>query len=465
MESKEASLDPPVQAAEVPIGSGEKLHKKFGTDILASFSGEIFLFLAALLLGILTARFLGADGKGRFNVIYYAVGLLSTICSLRFQIAITYYLSKKKELLGEVVVTGLIVGVFATGGVLLFTTAFPQFFKQYLVRGIEVQIYVLGLLGASVFLWSLIIALLAGLQHFRTRAIFMGSSYVLKSVQVIVSLGLFHQDLNGLLMTMGMVEVAVYAIVIVYLLRGVKVYRVNLTAFVEMLKYAVASFPGTISDLITLRIDVFFVNFFSGASQVGLYTVSISIANMLLYIPTAVKSVLMPFIASQGSREITPGLSRLLILILSILSVGLIPVVWIGLIPFYGVEFGFSRFLFLVLLPGSICWAIFSLLSADLEGRGLPWKASTISMATAATTILLDMILIPSSGALGAALASTISYALAMLLAVILYRRITGVRVGSMLFPRGEDIRLVIHFASQLLARARETRTNYDPER
>jgi O-antigen/teichoic acid export membrane protein len=442
----------------------QESEKKLGADILASFAGEIFLFVASLLLGILTARFLGADGKGRFNVIYYAVSLLSTVFSLRIQRSITYTLSKNKDLLGEIIATAFLVGITAILCVGLFSIIFHNIFYQYLVHDIEVQLYILVILSASVYLWNLLIALFAGLQQFKTRSIFMGSSYLLKSGLVILSLGFLHRDLNHLFLVTGTVETVVYTIMILYLLPRQKWRRISPGVFQGMMSYSIASFPGMVSDLITLRIDVFFVNFFAGASQVGIYTVAISIANILLYVPTAVKSVLMPYIASQGSKEITPKLSRLLILIQSVLSVGLIPVVWFIVKPFFGDEFGFSRILFLVLLPGSTFWAIFGLLTSDLEGRGLPWKASSISMASALATIILDIALIPVWGALGAALASTITYAISMLLAVVLYQRITGVRMNSILIPRSTDIRLLSNLFIRLLARVSRARADLDPE-
>jgi O-antigen/teichoic acid export membrane protein len=433
---------------------------KITSDIFASVAGEIFLFLASFLLGILTARFLGADGKGRFNVVYYAVSLLTTIFSLRFQRSFTYFLSKKKDLLGEVIFTSFFVGIIAFSCVELFAVVFHNFFFQTLIHGINLQLLILGLLCVSDYLWNLLIALLAGLQLFKSRAIFMGVSYLLKSALVMISIRILQRDLNFLFFLMGVVETIAYSLVIIFLLPRTRSFRINLHTFMDMLKYSIASFPGMVSDLVTLRIDVFFVNFFAGAVQVGVYTVAISIANMFLYIPKATRNVLMPYIANQGSKDMTTRLSRLNVLILSFATLIIIPIVWVALLPIYGVEFSFSRILFLVLLPGTIFWGVFSLLSSDLEGRGLPWKASVISIMSAIATITLDIVFIPSMGALGAAMASTVTYALSMLLAVIVYRRITGVKASTILIPNTTDVRLLRNALSRIFFNLKTVRFN-----
>jgi O-antigen/teichoic acid export membrane protein len=470
--AKVSSIDEGIPAVDLSMQEAGGLvteekfrEKKLSGDILASFSGEVFLFLASFLLGVLTARYLGADGKGRFNVVYYAVGLLSIIFSLRLQRSFIYYLSKNKELLGEIISTSFLVGAFSIFCIFLFPILFHDFFYETLVRGIDINLLTLVFLGASVYLWNLLIALYAGLQLFKVRAFFMGASCLLKSALVILTMGRLQGDLDSLFLIMGVVETIVYTILILFLLPRTKSFRINPATFLKMFKYGLASFPGMVSDLITLRIDVFFVNFFVGASQVGIYTVAISIANMLLYIPAAMKSVLMPYIARQGNKEITPRLSRLLILVLTALAFVMIPVVWVALVPIYGIEFSYSRTLFLVLLPGTIFWGVFSLLSSDLEGRGLPWKASTISMASAVMTIILDIALIPLLGALGAAVVSSITYAFSMLLAVVLYRRLTGVSTTDILIPKTEDIRLLVENVSNYLLRLWNGRLHADFEK
>ena len=93
-----------------------------------------------------------------FNVIYNAIGLLITVFSFCFQKATTYYLSKDKGMLGEVVIYALLVGLFSTGCVLLFSICFSNFFYGVLLKGSEnIPWVMLVLICGSSYLWILLL--------------------------------------------------------------------------------------------------------------------------------------------------------------------------------------------------------------------------------------------------------------------------------------------------------------------
>ena len=388
-----------------------------------------------------------------FNVIYNAIGLLVTIFSFRFQKATTYYLSKYQDLLGEVVTYSMLTGLFAIGCVLVVSFAFKNVFYHSLLKGIDrIPWFILVLVSASSYLWNLIINLLPGLLLFKLRSFFMGGSYLLKSILVILSIGLLKTNLNGLIFVMGSVETIIYLMFMLLFLPRIKL-RFNLLTFISMFKYSVASFPGLLSDKITLGIDVFFINYFGGASQVGIYSVAISVSNMLLYVPKAIRSVLLPFIASHTESKITAQLSRLLILGMFFLFLLMIPAIWIAIPLFFGVEFSFSRVLFLLLAPGTAFWGIYVLISSDIEGRGFPFRVSKVSMISAVATIVLDLMLIPILGNAGASIVSSLTYGIAMLLIVHLYKETVGIGFRRMLIPQKEDFRLLVKVVRHVMLR------------
>jgi O-antigen/teichoic acid export membrane protein len=65
---------------------------------------------------------------------------------------------------------------------------------------------------------------------------------------------------------------------------------------------------------------------------------------------------------------------------------------------------------------------------------------SQISLITGIVTIILDLTLIPLWNATGAALISTITYALGLFLAVKIYKRIVKVKLTNLLIPTFDDI-------------------------
>jgi len=70
----------------------------------------------------------------------------------------------------------------------------------------------------------------------------------------------------------------------------------------------------------------------------------------------------------------------------------------------------------MVLLPGVVLLGSAKILTNDIAGRGYPHYNSITAGLSLVVTIILNFILIPMMGVVGAALASTLSYVLTFLL-------------------------------------------------
>ena len=88
-----------------------------------------------------------------------------------------------------------------------------------------------------------------------------------------------------------------------------------------------------------------------------------------------------------------------------------------------------------------------------VTGRGFPNYYMYVSLITAPATLGLYLLLIPGNGAQGAAIASTVSYGLTTLLAVIAFRRATRLPLASFLMPRRSDLVDYLHAGRQLKRR------------
>jgi O-antigen/teichoic acid export membrane protein len=357
--------------------------------------------------------------------------------------------------LGEVVLYGLFVGTVTVFCVAILAAYCSHFLYSTLLKGLETSWAILVLVCFSYYLWALVIGVIEGLMLFNAKAIFMGGSYLLKCLLVLFGLGYLGLEFDGLILLMGSVEAIAYSIIVVMILGKAKHFHINASSFRGMLRYSAGTFPGTVSDFYTLRMDAFFLNYFSGPSEVGIYSVAVSLSSVLLYLPAAIRNVLMPYIANFSDREITARLSRLLVMATSMVCVIIIPLVWVAVIPIYGTEFSFSRPLFLILMPGSIFWGIFLLLASDVEGRGHPWRVSMISMMTAVATAVLGLILIPSWNSVGAAIVSSVAQGISMFLVIQLYKRMIGVKLAQLLIPTVEDLRGFVKIINLFLVNRR----------
>ena len=103
--------------------------------------------------------------------------------------------------------------------------------------------------------------------------------------------------------------------------------------------------------------------------------------------------------------------------------------------PVYGPDFHDSIALGLIRLPGVALLGLTATLSATIVGRGHPEYSLYTALVATPVTIALYAVLIPAQEATGAALASSLSFALSFLLTAHFYGRATGRRVRSLLVP------------------------------
>src|SRR5690606_11149619 len=96
-----------------------------------------------------------------------------------------------------------------------------------------------------------------------------------------------------------------------------------------------------------------------------------------------------------------------------------------------------------ILLPGVIVLTVFKVMNMDLASKGLPWVAVRAMLPALLVNIALNIHLIPSLGAIGAAIASTTSYTVGGILFAAAYSRRVGIPISGLLLLRRDDISYV----------------------
>jgi O-antigen/teichoic acid export membrane protein len=179
---------------------------------------------------------------------------------------------------------------------------------------------------------------------------------------------------------------------------------------------------GTLLQFTNYRLDGFLLAGFAGPAVTGIYAVAVNVAEVLGYLPTAVESALFPAFA-RAAGDSKAALRRALGIVVGVTTFGalILALVASWAIPrVFGSGFADSVRPLQLLLPGMIAIAIAKVLSSYLMGRGRPFETTLVSGVSAVGTIALDLVLIPRHGASGAAVASSLAYALSATLGAAL---------------------------------------------
>ncbi|MFQ5926679.1 MAG: polysaccharide biosynthesis C-terminal domain-containing protein [Terriglobia bacterium] len=198
------------------------------------------------------------------------------------------------------------------------------------------------------------------------------------------------------------------------------------TAFPEAAATGFRAFSVNLLSFLHLRVDIYLVGFFLAPAAVGLYAVAVALVELLARAPALLGTVIYPKSAGERAGEITRLIASLLKFLPALALVAL-PAFWLvgqRLIELlFGAAFRGSFTAAFWLLPGVIFLSGITLINNFLAGKGYPGVLHIAASVGLALNIVLNWLWIPRYGITGAALASSISYGLWLLLLVVHFRR------------------------------------------
>jgi O-antigen/teichoic acid export membrane protein len=438
--------------------SRQEAMSTFTLNALSTFITQVWAFGLAFLINMIIARVLGPSGKGTVALVVLVPAFASLFLRFGVDIANIYFLGSKKHTLQAILGNSLMV-VIATNLVAVpLYIIFIPLISDTIAAGVEPSL----LLLASLLLpLNLIIGYLS--------PIFLGLQRV-KKYNFITLWGkvtaLFFILILVVALRLGVVgavcaNILALALVVSWALKelskDVSVRPIlNPALLKESVFFGFRAYLGNAVQFFNYRLDVFLVNYFIGVTNVGLYSIAVAIAELLWYVPQAVATILFPRTAAAGAGKaklFTPKVCRNTFLSTLIAALGLSVVSKPLIVFIYGEAFAPSVIPLWLLMPGVVALGISKVLCSDLAGRGLLQYGAYSSAISLVATVVCDLLLIPSWGIAGAAVASSISYCIATIVVLIFYIRISGNGLAIVLIPRKEDLIIYQRYCASLARR------------
>jgi len=193
------------------------------------------------------------------------------------------------------------------------------------------------------------------------------------------------------------------------------------------------------------RLDILMVQAFRSSAEVGYYSISASLVEMMWYLPVAVGFVVFPRTAAgRGSADRAAETAVLMRWTFAALGLFAIFVV-VAIDPLINIAFGGAYLPAAdsarLLMPGALMMSVYMVLGSYLIGAGRLRSLMFASVTGAAVNILLNLIMIPKYGINGAAVDTTISYAVTGLLVVRVFVGKTGIRMKDIFLPSLAEVR------------------------
>jgi O-antigen/teichoic acid export membrane protein len=200
----------------------------------------------------------------------------------------------------------------------------------------------------------------------------------------------------------------------------------------RVVRFGLRSQVGGTVGLLNLRFDFLVLGAMAGPAAVGIYAVASKYAELLRLPALALTWVTYPRVARMGASTFGPRARALMAPLLAAglgLAAALVLLVF-PLFPWlYGVQFRAAILPAVIILFGLVAEPAAGVGSAFLLGTGRPGLNSLLLGAGLVVTLVLDVVLIPSHAAVGAAWASALAYLLTDILLVVVMWRMTRTRL------------------------------------
>jgi O-antigen/teichoic acid export membrane protein len=210
-----------------------------------------------------------------------------------------------------------------------------------------------------------------------------------------------------------------------------------------ILAFSLVGHLSNVVNLINYRFDVWVVEEYRDTAQLGLYATAVGVAQLLFYVPEPFSRVVQPYLFGQVKDEMVSrfkAVARLNFTALLVLAAGLAALAHWVLPLLYGEEFAPSAGPLRMLLPGIVFMGAAKLLTQLVVQGGLQRFNLLATSLAAVLTITLDLLLIPRWGIHGAAVATSIAYAVTLLTLLYTIRWRMGVPVHDLFLLRPSDL-------------------------
>jgi O-antigen/teichoic acid export membrane protein len=170
------------------------------------------------------------------------------------------------------------------------------------------------------------------------------------------------------------------------------------------------------------------VAYFLSFKEVGIYSIALLGAEMIIKIPNWSAAILTPMVASAEVGHVRRTIYLFYTSIIVAAILGFLITLAIKLFPAFisniiGRDFAGVETCMMFLLPRVVMQSGVGILAANLAGKGYPWYHPIGCMIPLAFVVILDIILVPRHGLIGAAMGNSLAYISAVIVFIMGFYR------------------------------------------
>ena len=381
------------------------------TTIIYTISNVVSRISIFILL-IVSTRYLSASQYGYYDLVISSTNILAPIITIQIADAVfRFLLTETKEKFKKQIISS--AAIFIIAGTIVFTLLFLILFPIISLKHIA-NIYLV------IVSWALFVFLQQTARGFHKPGIYSISGIIYSLVLFLVSAVLImftSLRIEALLIanTIASVVGGVYLLFKIKLLKYLSIKEVDYDYIKKMAKYSIPLLVGAIFWWIVLVANRYFISYFIGIDQNGIFAVAakfasiISFANGIFYLAWQ-ESAIQEFESDDRSQYYNKMLNTFIKVQFSLLLV-LLAISRIAIKHSVGIAYSNAWEQLPFLYFGAVFSGLASFYGSIYLGAGKTMNLLFITSVGAGTAVLLNMVLIPFIGIWGASISNVVSFA------------------------------------------------------
>lgn len=384
-------------------------------DVVGTLATRVALIAAGLLSSVITARYLGPDGRGAFFYWMTMVAVIVQFGNMGLHASNAYLLTKRNTSGGVLLANSVLVSA-VVGSVLTLLVLAALQLRSGAVDWVSVKSLALWLLAVGslcALLGSNLLIALGRVGEF--NLVELVARY--GSVSVLFVAAWWWRDVDAMLLAFGVAGVVAALFTVWRVQRHALIERPSLAVLRRGFAYGLRAYLAACLGLLVSRVSAFVLEPLVDPTEYGVWSIAMQFFDVINVIPASLAIVLFPRIlrSERPDRLLLPQVGLVLVL-LTLVSLGFVLLGPYVIRLLYGADFAPAYGQLLLALPGIFGVGVTSILSQYLAAQGFPWSLVLVWTVVAAVQCVLALLLIPIRGADGAMLSLSASYLLLMVL-------------------------------------------------
>ncbi|MBI2075719.1 MAG: flippase [Candidatus Aenigmarchaeota archaeon] len=413
--------------------------KNSGTVLLLSFTATVIGYLLRLFL----ARNLSLSEYGLFYAVLVFVGFFATFRDPGLGTALAKFIPEfmVKKQLGRVKasiffvsIVQILLGLIIVVPIFLFSDWIAINYFGTATAALPIKLISLS------FLISIVMSLLQTIFQGLEKMFYFAAVEPLRlSIVFIISFLLISTGLAGPAYGYLIAPIIVSVILFAVLLRASPLLRakaeIDKALIRKLFFFGLPLFIGGLGSVLISYMDTIILTLFRSLDEVGLYQAALPTSQLLWFFIGGIGSVLLPTVSglwSDGRKEdVSNGiliLTKILFMIIVPLAILFVAFPEIILRILFGETFVAASQSLQILAIGSIFYTFYFMFGLILIAIGKSTTYTKLLFSVGGIGMILNIILTPIFGITGAALSTSISYTVGLILAIVYAKKFVAIK-------------------------------------